>query len=329
MIPKSDDCPLVSVITPTWNRGEYLEIIAKSLNSQTYKNIEWLIADDGSKDNTEQVVKKIINDYDLPITYIRSSIRVGKAVLDNLLIERSSGEYILFNDSDDYLKDYAIDELLNTFLFYEKKVKNLVCSIGLSEDIYGNLQTELRYKSKEIVIFEAKNIDEYFTNDATFLAKANEVKKYKFLEVDFVITEASFWKKFFQDNMAILNPVVMKTMNRELDNSISFAKKIRYSRGFAYAIGECETKETFMKRKLIERVKKKINFFRYCIHGDISYSSSKKIWPILRNQFNIFYYLIGISLAIMDQIRNNVEKTHKDFIKGQRYSKISVIKKSS
>jgi len=323
------DLPLVSVITPSWNRGDYLELIAKSLESQTYKNIEWLIADDGSTDNTEKIVENITLKYNFPITYIKSSLRVGKAVLDNILIEKSSGKYLLFNDSDDHLKPYAIEKLVRGFLLNEKKVKNLVCSIGLCEDTEGNLQTELRYKSREAVIFDAENINDYFVNDATILTKASVVKKHRFLEVDLVITESSFWMKIFKKNKVILNPVVMKTMDRGAENSVTFSKKIRYCRGFAYAIGESETKEIYMNRKLIERVKKKVTFFRYCIHGDISFSSTRKIWPIVNNQFISFYYLIGLSLAVMDRIRNKVEKTHVDFINGQRYSKISVIKKNS
>ena len=49
---------LISVITPTWNRADYLIRVYNSLLSQSYKKFEWLVCDDNSTDNTLQVLKK-------------------------------------------------------------------------------------------------------------------------------------------------------------------------------------------------------------------------------------------------------------------------------
>ena len=51
--------PLITVITASWDREKYLKKLGDSLIKQSFQNFEWIIANDGSKDNTDQVVKSI------------------------------------------------------------------------------------------------------------------------------------------------------------------------------------------------------------------------------------------------------------------------------
>ena len=62
--------PTLTVFTPTYNRGYTIHKCYESLKRQTYKNFEWVIIDDGSIDNTRQVVEKYIEDGKLNIQYI-------------------------------------------------------------------------------------------------------------------------------------------------------------------------------------------------------------------------------------------------------------------
>lgn len=90
--------PLVSVILPTYNRAEYLPRAMESVLSQSYKNLELIVVDDGSTDNTREVV----NAYqDTRIRYMRTPSNRGVAAARNAGIRRASGEYIAFQDSDD------------------------------------------------------------------------------------------------------------------------------------------------------------------------------------------------------------------------------------
>ena len=90
--------PLVSVIIPTYNRAEYLKLALKSVLEQTYKNIEVIVADDGSMDNTAEVVA----DFNDPqIKYFYKKNTGLPAATRNLGLREASGEYIAFLDSDD------------------------------------------------------------------------------------------------------------------------------------------------------------------------------------------------------------------------------------
>lgn len=90
--------PLVSVIIPTYNRAYCIENAVKSVLAQDYENMEILILDDGSTDETEAVIGKM---EDKRIFYQKNSCNCGAAVTRNIGIQMAKGEYIAFQDSDD------------------------------------------------------------------------------------------------------------------------------------------------------------------------------------------------------------------------------------
>ena len=96
--------PLISVITSVYNGGDDLERTIKSVLRQTYKNIEYIIIDGGSKDNT----LNIINKYNDEITYWTSEKDNGIYHAWNKGLDKCSGEWIAFLGSGDYYNDHAI-----------------------------------------------------------------------------------------------------------------------------------------------------------------------------------------------------------------------------
>src|SRR5690606_27098860 len=89
---------LVSIIMPTKNRSELLKRAIYSVLGQTYRYIELLVVDDGSTDNTCDVVKSID---DPRLRYIKNETSAGACVARNIGINASSGSYITFLDDDD------------------------------------------------------------------------------------------------------------------------------------------------------------------------------------------------------------------------------------
>ena len=96
MIKNNTD--LVSVIIPTYNRSRTILRAIKSVLNQTYKNIEVIIVDDASTDNTEEIVKGL---NDPRIIYIKHETNKGGAAARNTGIKLAKSEYIAFQDSDD------------------------------------------------------------------------------------------------------------------------------------------------------------------------------------------------------------------------------------
>ena len=62
---------LISILTPTFNRSNLLNILYESLNRQSFKDFEWIIVDDGSNDDTKDVVHKFISENVISINYIQ------------------------------------------------------------------------------------------------------------------------------------------------------------------------------------------------------------------------------------------------------------------
>jgi len=92
----SSMCPLVSVIVPTYNRSDFVAEAVQSVLNQTYENIETIVVDDGSTDNTREVLEK----YQDKINYIYQQ-RSGRSKARNEGFRHSRGDYIAFLDSDD------------------------------------------------------------------------------------------------------------------------------------------------------------------------------------------------------------------------------------
>ncbi|MDE6559255.1 MAG: glycosyltransferase [Muribaculaceae bacterium] len=96
-----NNLPLVSVITPCYNASEYISDAIKSVVNQSFSDWEMIIVDDGSNDNSAEIIKSFVS-ADNRIKYIRLDIPSGSPSLPrNVGIDNSKGKYIAFLDADD------------------------------------------------------------------------------------------------------------------------------------------------------------------------------------------------------------------------------------
>lgn len=106
----TNNYPLVSIVTPTYNQAEYLAETIDSVLAQDYQNIEYIVLDDGSTDHTRDVLRK----YDGKLRW-ESHENMGQAKTLNKGWSISSGEIIAYLSSDDCLQKNAVSEAIKAF----------------------------------------------------------------------------------------------------------------------------------------------------------------------------------------------------------------------
>jgi|Deesub1362A_J573_1020465.scaffolds.fasta_scaffold00470_17 glycosyltransferase involved in cell wall biosynthesis len=104
--------PTVSVIIPTYNRAYLVGRAIQSVLEQTYQDFELIVVDDGSCDNTEDVVRSF---HDRRIKYIRHMRNKGAAAARNTGIKAAKGKYIAFQDSDDEWVPEKLEKQIRMF----------------------------------------------------------------------------------------------------------------------------------------------------------------------------------------------------------------------
>lgn len=131
----------ITVFTPTYNRGKLLQRLYESLCKQTNQNFIWIIIDDGSTDETSEIVKKFILDEKINIEYLYQK-NSGKHVAHNKAVKMAKTELFFCVDSDDYLTDKAIQLILEKWNSVEHKdnIGGIVAYRGYDEtSIIGNV----------------------------------------------------------------------------------------------------------------------------------------------------------------------------------------------
>ncbi len=97
---------MVSIIVPVYNAGAYIEKTIQMVSSQTYRDWELILVDDGSRDDSVKIIERVIRSQRKRIRLIKNRGNKGAAAARNRGIDASSGRYIAFLDADDvWMKD--------------------------------------------------------------------------------------------------------------------------------------------------------------------------------------------------------------------------------
>lgn len=101
----------ITVFTPSYNRAHLIGRLYSSLCRQSYRDFEWLVVDDGSTDDTEQLFERLCAEADFPIRYHKQE-NGGKHTAINTGLELARGKLFFTVDSDDWLTDDALEKIV-------------------------------------------------------------------------------------------------------------------------------------------------------------------------------------------------------------------------
>ena len=251
----------ISIIIPTYNRKEKIVNSIQSVLNQTYLNIEIIIIDDCSTDNTDQIIKKI---KDNRIKYIKLKKRHGAPYARNLGIKLANGKFIAFQDSDDiyyYNKlekqmknlkknnsdlDFCnikihINKTLDRIVPNEKAIKEII-----NRNIYGALINLGNFISTQSILVKKSNIEKYF-----FDIKFPRLQDYDLMLRMIPNLKVSFTNEIlvelFRNNDSISNDPI------KLQKSLNLLLKKNY---------EFNSIQKKKFKKFIEKVRKINNYFK-------------------------------------------------------------------
>lgn len=178
---------LVSIIVPIYNVEMYLNRCLESIHKQSYKNLEILLIDDGSTDNSYKICQKWEKiDERIKVFHIQNG---GVSNARNIGINNSKGKYIVFIDSDDYIDKLYIEKLITSKLknntelclcgYYkvQDKKKKLVSEVGKRYILKEYVEIMKKWKMDPLIgspwnkLFDKHIIDKYnirFKNDVIY-----------------------------------------------------------------------------------------------------------------------------------------------------------------
>ena len=269
----------ISLLTATYNREDLLPKLYKSIveNYKTFKNIEWIIVDDGSLDDTKKLVDKWIRKEKFKIEYFYQQNQ-GKMRAINNGMRYVTGDIVIEIDSDDYLLPNVLGKVSSD---YEKLGKKNVYGIAYKRKLIGKDNTVEGIDNKVLKLFDIHNKYEYdFDMALTFKADIRKKYDYPLEGNEKFITEARLYYMLDQKYDGLLfkdeEIVVSEYMEDGYSKNINKMFK-QYPHGYYNFFKEClsySNKENTTNHKRLYFIKHYILFsyltkkkMRTCIKG--------------------------------------------------------------
>jgi glycosyltransferase involved in cell wall biosynthesis len=168
----------ITVFTPTFNRAHTLNRVYDSLKEQTNKMFLWLIIDDGSSDNTEEIVDNWLSEKLIEIHYYKKE-NGGKQRAHNKAVDLCNTELFICVDSDDYLTENAVESFLNTWDSIDdiNKLSGVIALRGKDKDIPIGTEMPTHIKSSPLNDLYEKH---GFRGDTAILFRTDILKCFPF-----------------------------------------------------------------------------------------------------------------------------------------------------
>jgi len=302
---------IFTIFTPTYNRGHTLHRVYESLQSQTFRDFEWLIVDDGSTDNTQKLVETWKQEASFPIRYIYQSNQ-GKHIAFNRGVNEARGALFLTSDSDDSF----VPEALERFKYHwdsipeeEQELFSAVTAlckdqfgkqIGTSfpQDVTDSNSLEIRYKYK-------------VKGEKWGFQRTDVLKAYPFPEThkQTYIPEGIIWNKIARKYQTRFVNEHLRTYYRE-EGSI-----MRGGNPGKNALGGRLSQLTILNDHMDFFIYAPLTFFRLTVHYT-RFSFHCKIdffnqWNALHTSLGQFLWLIMLPVGTLVYLKDKHFKTRK------------------
>lgn len=216
--------PLVSIVTPTYNREDFLGEAIQSVIDQTYGQFELIIVDDGSTDESEALVERFALN-DPRIRYFKQHNQ-GQSVARNRGIKESQGEFICFLDSDNKWFPDKLEASVKAF--YDEPSVDIVYGDNVTISETGAEIDRSNMPRHSGLITERLLADNFISMNTTMVRKHCFDKLGAFNERDRLAEDYELWLRFSTEFRFLYIPHYFGYY-RVMDNQISTDKEARYA----------------------------------------------------------------------------------------------------
>ena len=210
--------PKVYIVMPAYNADRFIEAAIRSVMEQTYPNWELLVIDDGSKDNTVEVVQQLCRE-DSRIRLLRNEQNMGVAKTRNRGLELCAGQYVALLDSDDLWHPQKLQ--LQLKLAEETGAALIYCSYGIMDEQGKSVKGD--YLVPEKTDFSAI-LRENVVGCSTVLLTPEVTAAYRF-ETNYHHEDYVLWLRLLQDGYRAAGCRQVLVQWRYIANSRSFDKR--------------------------------------------------------------------------------------------------------
>jgi len=285
---------LISIIIPTYNRANLLPRAIKSVLNQTFKNFELIIVDDGSIDNTEQVVRNFQKE-DTRIRYIWQENSGAPAKPKNTGIKNAKGKFIAFLDSDD---EWLVEKLGEQIELFEKSNSSNLGFVGCNAVIIDKKnKKEWGYKIPRCNnVFRELLINNFIFTSSSVVVKKEVFNKIGFFDENIKVGEDwDMWMRIAReyDFDFVSEPLFKYYLhNSNITNTLSFE---RQEKDLRYIFERY--KKYYELNPCIYSARLKNDGIRYLLIGKHKIGKKYFLKSIKRNPLNFksyFYFMISL-----------------------------------
>lgn len=190
-----------TVFTPTYNRAYCIKELYESLKRQSFLDFEWIVVDDGSTDETEQLFEEIQSECKLfPVKYIKTK-NGGKHRAINLGVSEASGKLFFIVDSDDYLTDDALQRADYVEKTIDSDIKHEFAGVCGLKGYDNDTEIGSSFQGNYLDITQLERSKYNITGDKSEIFYTAILKEYPFpeFESEKFVTECVVWDKIAND----------------------------------------------------------------------------------------------------------------------------------
>lgn len=283
--------PLVTIAIASHNNANYIKKCIDSILNQSYSNIEIILVDDGSLDNTDEIIK---HEYLDKVCYIKKE-NGGLSSAREAALRCATGEYICFVDADDFCGERYIENMV-------RAIVNDSADICVCGTVFLDMEGKVLKELTKAFSFKEK---------ITTIRIETEMLQSKFSYINGLYKTSDSWNKLYNRGFITRNDVHFLTPKGYNGTDSSFNKRLMFSRPVVTTVQSCDYYHVMYEHSAVHRKNKKLQVGMQIMYEQLENEAKRKgVYHKIKTQLASFYY--GSLRDSIEDVYNESTTDHMD-----------------